>query len=70
MFNKGIANKMKSFLKTVRRLMHNLALVLGYLGFVVAIVVGALDSVYLGQRDDQDFDLEQWLYTVGYRLMN
>ena len=39
MFNKWIANKMKSFLKTVRRLIHKLALVLGYLGLVVTIVV-------------------------------
>ena len=31
---------------------------------------GELDSVYLGQRDGQDFDLKQWLYTVGYKLMN
>jgi len=42
MFNKWIANKMKTFLNKVRRLMRNLALVLGYLSFVVAIVVGAL----------------------------
>jgi hypothetical protein len=35
-----------------------------------ALADGELDSVYLGQRDDQDFDLEQWLYTVGYKLMN
>ena len=31
---------------------------------------GELNSVYLGQRDGQDFDLKQWLYTVGYKLMN
>ena len=30
---------MKSFLKTVRRLIHKLALVLGYLGLAVAVVV-------------------------------
>ena len=39
MFNKWIANKMKNFWKTVRRLIHKLALVLGYLGLVVTIVV-------------------------------
>lgn len=33
---------MKNFWKIVRRLIHKLALVLGYLGFVVAIVVVAL----------------------------
>ena len=35
-----------------------------------ALIDGELDSVYLGQRDGQDFDLKQWLYTVGYKLMN
>ena len=35
-----------------------------------ALVDGALDSVYLGQRENQDFDLEQWLYTVGYKILN
>ena len=35
-----------------------------------ALVDGELDSVYLGQREDQDFDFVQWLYTVAYRLMN
>ena len=35
-----------------------------------AFVDGALDSVYLGQRKNQDFDLEQWLYTVGYKILN
>jgi len=52
MFNKWIANKMKSFLKTVRRLIQKLALVLGYLSLAVAVVLaGIAITNYLSGRD-------------------
>ena len=37
---------------------------------IFSLVNDELQSVYLGQSDDQSFDFVQWLYTVAYKIMN